>query len=273
MHKSVSELLKNQYNSFFLIAGPCAVESYEVCYEVAAVLKDITSSLGIPFVFKASIVKANRTRLDSFATIGEEAALSILSRIKQELSIAITTDVHEITDIDKVKSYIDIIQIPAFLCRQTFLLQAAGQSGLPVNIKKGQFMDASGMGYAAEKVINSGKSSVIITERGNSFGYGELIVDMTNIYKMKKQNLNVVMDCTHATQRPNNDQGITGGNPEYTETLARAALSAGANGLFLETHPNPELALSDGSNMIDLDSVKTLIERLHSFSLAIKNVS
>ncbi len=249
-------------DTFFLIAGPCVVESEEICFEIAAQLVAITNELNIPFIFKASYKKANRTKLDSFTTIGEEKALQILADAKAHFNIPILTDVHETTDCDKVKDIVDIIQIPAFLCRQTELLIAAGNTGKTVNIKKGQFVSAEMMQFAVDKVLSTGNNNILLTERGTTFGYNDLIVDFRNIPLMQQTGFPVVFDATHSVQQPNKSDGISGGKPEFIETLAKCAIAAGANGIFLETHPNPSKALSDGTNMLALSEVKGLLEKL-----------
>lgn len=254
--------LKNNTNNFFLIAGPCVVESKEICFEVAAHLKDITTALNIPFVFKASYKKANRTKLDSFTTIGEDNALQILADVKAHFDIPVLTDVHETTDCDKVKEIADIIQIPAFLCRQTELLLAAGNTGKSVNIKKGQFVSAEMMQFAVEKVLSTGNKNILLTERGTMFGYNDLVVDFRNIFLMKQTGFPVVFDATHSVQQPNRNDGVSGGKPEFIETLAKCAIVSGANGIFLETHPNPSAALSDGANMLALSKIKCLLVKL-----------
>jgi 2-dehydro-3-deoxyphosphooctonate aldolase (KDO 8-P synthase) len=254
--------LKNNSDTFFLIAGPCVVESEEICFEIAAQLVAITNELNIPFIFKASYKKANRTKLDSFTTIGEEKALQILADAKAHFNIPILTDVHETTDCDKVKDIVDIIQIPAFLCRQTELLIAAGNTGKTVNIKKGQFVSAEMMQFAVDKVLSTGNNNILLTERGTTFGYNDLIVDFRNIPLMQQTGFPVVFDATHSVQQPNKSDGISGGKPEFIETLAKCAIAAGANGIFLETHPNPSKALSDGANMLALNDVKGLLEKL-----------
>lgn len=255
-------------HTFFLIAGPCVVESKEICFEIAEKLNAITTELSIPFIFKASFKKANRSRLDSFTTIGEEKALQILADVKSHFDIPILTDVHETTDCDKVKDIVDVIQIPAFLCRQTELLIAAGKTGKTVNIKKGQFVSAEMMQFAVEKVLSTGNNHILLTERGTMFGYNDLIVDFRNIQTMKQFGFPVIFDATHSVQQPNKSEGISGGKPEFIETLSKCAIAAGANGIFLETHPNPEKALSDGTNMLKLDEVSNLLEKL----VLLKNV-
>lgn len=260
--------MKIQSDKFFLIAGPCVVESKEICFEIAEKLSAITTELSIPFIFKASFKKANRSRLDSFTTIGEEKALQILADVKSHFNIPILTDVHETIDCDKVKDIVDVIQIPAFLCRQTELLIAAGKTGKTVNIKKGQFVSAEMMQFAVEKVLSTGNNHILLTERGTMFGYNDLIVDFRNIQTMKQFGFPVIFDATHSVQQPNKSEGISGGKPEFIETLSKCAIAAGANGIFLETHPNPEKALSDGTNMLKLDEVSNLLEKL----VLLKNV-
>lgn len=249
-------------NTFFLIAGPCVVESEDICFEIAEQLVVVTTALNIPFVFKASFKKANRSKLDSFSTIGEEKALQILSDVKSRFGVQILTDVHETTDCDKVKDIADIIQIPAFLCRQTELLIAAGNTGKTINIKKGQFVNADMMRHAAEKVVSTGNPNIWLTERGTMFGYNDLMVDFRNIPLMKQLGYPVVFDATHSVQQPNGSNGISGGKPEFIETLAKCAIAAGVDGIFLETHPNPGKALSDGTNMLPLNEVQLLLEKL-----------
>lgn len=249
-------------NTFFLIAGPCVVESEDICFEIAEQLVAVTTALNIPFVFKASFKKANRSKLDSFSTIGEEKALQILSDVKSRFGVQILTDVHETTDCDKVKDIADIIQIPAFLCRQTELLIAAGRTGKTINIKKGQFVNADMMRHAAAKVASTGNPNIWLTERGTMFGYNDLMVDFRNIPLMKQLGYPVVFDATHSVQQPNGSNGISGGKPEFIETLAKCAIAAGVDGIFLETHPNPGKALSDGTNMLPLNDVQLLLEKL-----------
>lgn len=243
-----------------LISGPCAVESYDVCACVAQSLLAICEQCEVDFIFKASFIKANRTKGDSFRTIGVSEAIDILHTIKKEYGVRITTDVHEVADIALVQDVVDVIQIPAFLCRQTALLEAAADTGLVVNIKKGQFMSADAMGYAANKVRAISSSPVWLTERGNTFGYEGLVVDMLNVPRMTSYADRVIMDCTHATQRPNQASGVTGGNPAEIATLMRSSLAAGATGLFVETHPDPPVALSDGANMMPLDQMSAFVE-------------
>ena len=251
-----------QTDKFFLIAGPCVVESKGVCFEIAEQLVAITTELNIPFVFKASYKKANRTKLDSFTTIGEEKALQILADVKSHFKIPILTDVHETNDCELVKDIVDVIQIPAFLCRQTDLLLAAGKTGKAVNIKKGQFVSAEMMQFAVDKILSTGNNNILLTERGTMFGYSDLIVDFRNIQLMKQTGFPVIFDATHSVQQPNKSDGVSGGKPEFIETLAKCAIVSGSNGIFLETHPNPIKALSDGANMLALNEVKTLLKKL-----------
>jgi len=255
-------------NNLLLIAGPCVVESKEICFEIAEHLVAITNELNIPFIFKASYKKANRTKLDSFTTIGEEKALQILADVKSHFNIPILTDVHETTDCELVKDIVDVIQIPAFLCRQTDLLLAAGKTGKAVNIKKGQFVSAEMMQFAVDKILSTGNKNVLLTERGTMFGYNDLIVDFRNIQLMKQTSFPVIFDATHSVQQPNKSHGVSGGKPEFIEVLAKCAIVSGANGIFLETHPNPSTALSDGANMLALNEVKSLLEKL----VKIKNI-
>ena len=254
--------LLNNNDKFFLIAGPCVVESKDICFEIAEQLVDITTELNIPFIFKASYKKANRTKLDSFTTIGEENALQILADVKAKFNIPILTDVHETTDCDLVKDIVDVIQIPAFLCRQTELLIAAGKTGKIVNIKKGQFVSAEMMQFAVDKILSVNNKNIMLTERGTMFGYNDLIVDFRNIQLMKQPGFPVIFDATHSVQQPNKTDGISGGKPEFIEHLAKCAIVSGADGIFIETHPNPEVALSDGANMLKLANMKSLLEKL-----------
>jgi 2-dehydro-3-deoxyphosphooctonate aldolase (KDO 8-P synthase) len=238
------------------------VESRDNCFEIAETLKQIAGDLKIPFLFKASYKKANRSRLGAFRGINEDDALQILSEIRSKLDVPVLTDIHETFDAAKVKDFVDVVQIPAFLCRQTDLLIAAGETGKPVNIKKGQHVTSAMMQFAAEKIASTGNKHILLTERGTMFGYHDLIVDFRNIQLMKETGYPVVMDVTHAVQQPNNSSGTSGGQPQFIETLAKCAVVSGADGIFLETHPDPSKALSDGATMLRLDAVKTLLEKL-----------
>lgn len=246
-------------NTFFLIAGPCVVEDPESCKEIARELVRITDKLNIPLIFKASYRKANRSSLNSFTGIGDQKALEVLADIRKELNVPVITDIHESQDAALAAQYVDFLQIPAFLCRQSDLLTAAGETGKPVNIKKGQFLAPDQMTYAIEKVKSTGNQSIMLTERGSSFGYQDLIVDFRSIPKMKETGFPVVFDGTHSLQKPNSSSGVTGGQPEYISTMCKAAIATGSNGLFIETHPNPKNALSDGANMLPLDQMEELL--------------
>ncbi len=249
-------------NSFFLIAGPCVVESEALCMEVAEKVSDICHRLGIPYIFKASYRKANRSRLDSFTGIGDEEALRILHKVGQQFDLPVTSDIHTDDEAALAAPYVDILQIPAFLCRQTSLLQAAALTGKVVNIKKGQFVSPEAMQFAVDKVAQTGNSKVILTERGTTFGYQDLIVDFRGIPVMQSFGVPVVLDCTHSLQQPNQSSGVTGGRPALIETIAKAGVAVGVNGLFIETHPKPAEAKSDGANMLPLDRLEGLLERL-----------
>ncbi len=255
---------RQQYdkNNFFLIAGPCVVESEEIIMEIADKVSGICKNLGIPYVFKASYRKANRTSAASFTGIGDESALALVKKVGEKYGLPTTSDIHAHEEAAIAAKYIDILQIPAFLCRQTDLLEAAAATGKIVNVKKGQFLSGPSMKFAAEKIKNAGNEKIILTERGNTFGYQDLVVDYRNIPLMKEHGVPVVMDCTHSLQQPNQTSGITGGNPQLIETIAKAAIATGADGLFIETHPNPALAKSDGANMLKLDLLEPLLEKL-----------
>ena len=258
----INNLNFTKENTFFLIAGPCVIESREETFEIANKLKTITENLNIPFIFKGSFKKANRTRLNSFTGIGDESALNILKEVKKELRLPITTDVHCIDDIKKVENIVDILQIPAFLCRQTDLLIYAAKTGKYINIKKGQFLSAENMKYAIEKITSNSNNNVLATERGNMFGYNDLVVDFRSIPIMKEFDVPVILDITHSLQQPNMSSGITGGKPKFIETIAKAGIAVGADGIFLETHPDPQSAKSDGENMLKLDLVEDLLLKL-----------
>lgn len=251
----------NNGNEFFLIAGPCVVEGEEMTTRIAARLAELTLNMEIPFIFKASFRKANRSRSDSFQGIGDVKALEILAGIRSTYNIPVITDVHSVEDVTMASDFVDVLQIPAFLCRQTELLVAAGKSGRVVNIKKGQFLSPESMEYAVEKVRNAGGQIVWQTERGTTFGYQDLVVDFRGIPVMKGFSP-VIMDCTHSVQQPNQTSGVTGGRPDMIETIARAAIAVGVDGLFIETHPEPAKALSDGANMLHLDLMPSLLARL-----------
>jgi len=249
-------------NNFFLIAGPCVVESEELIFEVAKKVSTICKSLRIPYVFKSSYRKANRTSASSFTGLGDEEALQMIAKVGKDFSLPTVSDIHAHEEAAMAANYVDMLQIPAFLCRQTDLLIAAAETGKVVNIKKGQFVNGESMKFAAEKIRNAGNQQVILTERGNTFGYNDLVVDFRNIPVMQKHNVPVVMDCTHSLQQPNQSSGVTGGNPQMIGTIAKAAIATGADGLFIETHPNPSVAKSDGANMLQLDLLEPLLARL-----------
>ena len=257
---NLNELITNT-KSFFLIAGPCAIESEEMAFKICDEINDIAKEFQINFVFKGSFKKANRSRLDSFTGIGDQKALEILKKVANEFSVPTTTDIHEIVHAQYAADYVDILQIPAFLARQTDLIVAAAKTGKIVNIKKGQFMSPDSMLFAIQKVKESGNNNVIITERGSAFGYQDLVVDFRGIPKMKSF-APVVLDITHSLQKPNQHSGITGGQPELIETIAKAGIASGVDGIFIETHPDPSIAKSDGKNMLKLDKLKFLLEKL-----------
>ncbi|QES87773.1 3-deoxy-8-phosphooctulonate synthase [Rhizosphaericola mali] len=249
-------------NNFFLIAGPCVVESEELVFEVADKVSTICKNLGIPYVFKASYRKANRTSLSSFTGIGDEKALEYVKSVGEKYHLPTTSDIHAHEEAAMAAKYIDILQIPAFLCRQTDLLVAAAETDKIVNVKKGQFVSGAAMKFAVDKVQKAGNPQVMLTERGTTFGYQDLVVDYRNIPIMQEIGVPVIMDCTHSLQQPNQTSGVTGGNPQLIETISKAAIATGADGLFIETHPNPAVALSDGANMLKLDLLEGLLEKL-----------
>lgn len=254
--------LDNIKDSFFLIAGPCILEDRDQSFHIAQSLVEISNKLGIKLIFKASYRKANRSRLDSFTGIGDQKALEIIGEIRDEYNIPTTTDIHSAEEANMAKDYVDILQIPAFLCRQTDILIAAAKTNRIVNIKKGQFLSADSMRFAVDKVRESGNSKVILTDRGTMFGYSDLIVDYRSIPIMKENNLPVVLDITHSLQQPNQSSGVSGGLPDMIETIAKAGIAVGVDGIFLETHPQPSKAKSDGANMLELSRVEPLLEKL-----------
>ena len=272
MEKYLEDLFANQQyntNNFFLIAGPCVVESEASVMEIAEKVSGICKKLGIPYIFKASYRKANRTSGSSFTGIGDETALALIKKTGEKFSVPTTTDIHTAPEAAIAATYVDILQIPAFLCRQTDLLIAAAKTGKIVNVKKGQFVNGPSMKFAVEKINGAGNDRVGLIERGNSFGYQDLVVDYRNITWMKEIKVPVIMDCTHSLQQPNQTAGITGGNPDLIETIAKAAIATGADGLFIETHPNPAVAKSDGANMLRLDLLEPLLEKLVKLRAAI----
>lgn len=260
--QSLDKIQRRLNKQFFLIAGPCAVESKDLCFEVAEKVKQLTTEREIPFIFKASFKKANRTRDDSFTGIGDQSGLEILGQVRSHFDIPVTTDIHEPGQAAVAAEVADVLQIPAFLCRQTDLLHAAGHTGKTISIKKGQFLSPEGMKFAIEKVAHTGNNKVWLIERGTTFGYQDLVVDYRGIPLMRAFGCPVVMDCTHSLQQPNRSEGVTGGNPSLIGTMAKAAIAVGADGLFIETHPNPANALSDGANMLHLDHLEPLLDQL-----------
>ena len=262
MLHNIKNIQHLEENNFFLIAGPCAIESKETAMKIAERILTITNELKIPFIFKGSYRKANRSRLDSFTGIGDIKALEILKNIGDSLKIPTITDIHSSDEADIAAKYVDILQIPAFLSRQTDLLVAAAKTGKPVNIKKGQFMSAESMKHAVTKIKDSGNNHIMLTDRGTMFGYQDMIVDFRGIPTMQKLEIPVVLDITHSLQKPNQNSGVTGGNPEMIETIAKAGIAAGADGIFLETHPSPKHAKSDGENMLDLNKLEDLLTKL-----------
>lgn len=261
MKKFNLERLLSEKN-FFLLAGPCIVESRELCFEIASEVKQITTALNIPYVFKASYRKANRSRIDSFSGIGNEKSLQVLSDVKEKFDLPVITDIHSAEEAAFAAQVGDILQIPAFLCRQTDILIAAAKTGKIVNIKKGQFLAPSSMKHVAQKVLDSGNNQVMLTDRGTMFGYGDLVVDYRGIPEMKGFGFPVVLDITHSLQKPNQESGVSGGRPDMIETIARAGIAVGVDGLFIETHPDPKNAKSDGANMLKLDLLPELLKKL-----------
>jgi 2-dehydro-3-deoxyphosphooctonate aldolase (KDO 8-P synthase) len=272
MEKFLKDLFADQQydeKNFFLIAGPCVVESEELLMEIADKVFSICKNLGIPYIFKASYRKANRTSGSSFTGIGDELALGIINHVKKKFSLPATTDIHAKEEAVLAAQHVDVLQIPAFLCRQTDLLEAAAKTGQIINVKKGQFVSGEAMKFAVDKIKKAGNDKIILTERGTTFGYQDLIVDYRNIPVMQSHAVPVVMDCTHSLQQPNQSAGVTGGNPQMIETIAKAAIATGANGLFIETHTNPAVAKSDGANMLKLELLSPLLEKLIKIRKAI----
>ena len=260
MIKNITDLKKA--DNFFLLAGPCVIEGEEMALRIAEHIVKVTDRLGIPYVFKGSYRKANRSRLDSFTGIGDEKALKVLEKVRQTFDIPVVTDIHAAQEAEMAAEYVDVLQIPAFLCLQTDLLVAAARTGKIVNIKKGQFLSPEAMRFAAEKVVEAGNDQVMLTERGTTFGYQDLVVDYRGIPEMQSFGYPVILDVTHSLQRPNQTSGVTGGMPQLIETIAKAGVAVGVDGLFMETHQDPSVAKSDGANMLKLDLLEGLLEKL-----------
>ncbi len=258
----IPDIKNTDSGNFFLMAGPCVVENDRMPFEIAESIAAITDKLKIPYIFKASYRKANRSKADSFTGIGDEKALKVLRDVGRTFGVPVVTDIHSEQEAAMAAEYVDVLQIPAFLCRQTDLLSAAAKTGKTVNIKKGQFLSPSAMRFAVEKVKQAGNENVMLTERGTTFGYQDLVVDFRAIPEMKKFDVPVVLDCTHSLQQPNQPKGVTGGRPDLIEPMAKAGIAVGADGLFIETHPEPALALSDGANMLPLGQLEKLLKKL-----------
>jgi|TARA_B100000900_G_scaffold110143_2_gene91971 2-dehydro-3-deoxyphosphooctonate aldolase (KDO 8-P synthase) len=261
MINNIPKIKNTGSGNFFVMAGPCAIEGEEMAFKIAEKILDITSRLEIPFIFKGSFKKANRSRIDSFTGIGDEKALSILKKIGTELDIPTVTDIHENKDAELAANFVDVLQIPAFLVRQTDLLVAAAKTGKHINLKKGQFMSPESMAHAVRKVQDSGNKNIFLTERGSMFGYQDLVVDFRGIPEMK-QFAPVILDVTHSLQQPNQSSGVTGGRPEMIETIAKAGVASGADGIFIETHFDPKNAKSDGANMLDINNLEDILSKL-----------
>jgi len=266
----IEQLKNNPAGNFFLLAGPCVIEGEEMVMRIAERVVKTTQRLQIPYVFKGSYRKANRSRIDSFTGIGDEKALRVLRKVHDTFGIPTVTDIHTAGEAAMAAEYADILQIPAFLCRQTDLLVAAAQTGKTVNIKKGQFLSPQAMRFAAGKVAEAGNSNVMLTERGTTFGYQDLVVDYRSIPEMQAFGYPVILDVTHSLQQPNQAGGVTGGMPQLIETIAKAGIAAGADGIFIETHENPAEAKSDGANMLRLDLLEGLLAKLVRIREAIK---
>lgn len=260
--QTLQYLKSSPASNFFLLAGPCVIEGRQMAIDIAGEVSEICKGLNIPYVFKGSYRKANRSRIDSFTGIGDDKALEILGQVREMYGIPVVTDIHESHEAAMAAEVVDILQIPAFLCRQTDLLIAAAKTGKAVNIKKGQFLSPEAMDFAVRKVKDSGNNAVLLTERGTSFGYGDLLIDYRGIPTMQRTGCPVILDITHSLQQPNQASGVTGGRPDLIETVARAGIAVGADGLFIETHPTPATAKSDGANMLQLNKLKGLLEKL-----------
>jgi 2-dehydro-3-deoxyphosphooctonate aldolase (KDO 8-P synthase) len=271
MLDKIPKLKRLEAGNFFLIAGPCAIEGEEMAMKIAEQVSNICDRLQIPYIFKGSYRKANRSRLDSFTGIGDEKALRILRKVGETFDVPVTTDIHADAEAEMAAGYVDLLQIPAFLCRQTSLLVAAARTGKAVSIKKGQFLSAEAMRFALDKVVESGNDRVMLIERGTTFGYQDLVVDFRGIPVMQAMGTPVVLDCTHSLQQPNQGSGVTGGRPALIQTIARAGVAVGVDGLFLETHPRPAEAKSDAANMLPLDRLEPLLKTLIAIRQAVRN--
>ncbi len=265
-------LASSPTGNFFLLAGPCVIEGEKMALEIAEKALEVTSRLNIPYVFKGSYRKANRSRIDSFTGIGDGEALEILRKVRETFGIPVVTDIHTEPEAAMAAEYVDMLQIPAFLCRQTTLLVAAARTGKMVNIKKGQFLSPGAMAHAVRKVRDAGNPQVAVTERGTTFGYQDLIVDYRGIPEMQRNGCPVILDVTHSLQQPNQTVGVTGGRPDMIETVARAGIAVGCDGIFIETHQNPAVAKSDGANMLRLDLLPGLLERLTVLRMAVNEI-
>ncbi len=273
MYPRISNLHHTESGLFFLLAGPCVIEGEDMAMRIAEKIVSLTDRMKIPYIFKGSYRKDNRSRLDSFTGIGDEKALRILRKVRETFDVPVVTDIHTAAEADMAAAYVDVLQIPAFLCRQTDLLLAAARTGKVVNIKKGQFLSAGAMRFAAEKITESGNENVMLTERGTTFGYQDLVVDYRGIPEMQSFGCPVVLDVTHSLQQPNQTSGVTGGMPKLIETVARAGVAVGVDGLFMETHPEPAKAKSDGANMLPLDRLENLLARLVVLRQAVDSFS
>lgn len=270
MSPDLHQLKHTQKNNFLLLAGPCVIENETMAMQIAEHIATLAERFQLPYIFKGSYRKANRTRSDSFAGIGDEKALRILQKVGRSFGIPVISDIHSAQEAAIAAEYVDVLQIPAFLCRQTDLLEAAAKTGKVINIKKGQFLSASAMQHAVQKIRDNGNQKVMLTERGNTFGYTDLVVDFRGIPEMQQNNCPVILDITHSLQQPNQQSGISGGLPHLIETIARAGIAVGADGIFIETHPNPAEAKSDGANMLALDKLEILLQKLVAIRQVVK---
>jgi 2-dehydro-3-deoxyphosphooctonate aldolase (KDO 8-P synthase) len=273
MIPDIKGLSHSTSGNFFLMAGPCAIENEEQPLRIAERIIKIADRLKIPYIFKGSYRKANRTRVDSFTGIGDEKALKVLAAVRSEFNVPVVTDIHESHEAEMAAEFVDVLQIPAFLCRQSDLLIAAGKTGKVVNIKKGQFLSAGSMKFAVDKVRSTGNQDIILTERGTMLGYSDLVVDFRGVPEMQAMEVPVVLDATHSLQQPNQRAGVTGGQPHLIQTIARAGIAAGIDGIFIETHPDPANAKSDGANMLHLDRLEALLESLTAIRDSLKPFS